>query len=181
MLEARASGREGLGVLDLLDLLYLGQEEGRAFGALRELVFALRRQFGPGVVERKGPLYVLGRGVVSDLEAFLHTPHTWLWRGRYLDGLATDQVLWARVFRIAREAAQGLLCTQPQEAFRLLCLLAQEEPYDQGILAMLLQSLEALEQPGLRWRMYQKARMRFLEVGLALPEDLGEFLRGGFV
>lgn len=176
LLEARVSGREGLGVLELLDGLYPGQEEAKAFGALRELVFTVRRQFGPRVIERKGPLYVLGKGIVSDLEAFLHTPQPWLWRGRYLDGLATDLSLWARVLDRAIKLVARLSGEAPQEAFRLAHLLLQEEPYSEETLVVALESLQALGQPGLGWRVYQEARVRFQEVGVDLPEAPGDFL-----
>ena len=173
LLEARAGGREGLTPLELEDLLYPDQEEARAFGALRELVFALRRQFGPGVIERRGALYILGRSVISDLEVFLANPHPKLGRGPYLDGLGTDAVLWARVYRLGLEAAQR---AAPLEAARLLSWLLLEEPYDREGLALLLRKLGANGFSSSAQRTYLQARARFLEVGLVLPASLEEFL-----
>lgn len=175
LLEARASGREGLDVLDLLDLLYPGQDEAKAFGALRELVFVLRRRFGVQVIGRKGALYVLGPGVASDLEVFLQHPRSWLWRGRYLNGLGTDQVLWARVYRLALDVAQQ---AEPLEAARLFSWLLLEEPYDQEVLALLLRLLGASGAFGSLERVYFMARRRFREVGLILPSTPSEFLQG---
>ncbi|KHG66424.1 hypothetical protein QT17_00280 [Thermus sp. 2.9] len=176
LLEARAAGRAGLTPLALQDLLYPGQEEVRAFGALRELVFALRRQFGTGVIERRGTLYTLGDRVASDLEVFLENPQPWLWRGPYLDGLGTDQILWARVYRRALEAARR---AEPLEACRLLFSLLQEEPYDETTLMLLLRHLEAVGSRSALEAVYLQARNRFQEVGLSLPPTPGEFLRGG--
>ena len=177
LLEARASRREGLAAWELLDLLYPGQDEERAFGALRELVFVLRQQFGYAVLERRGPLYTLGCQVVSDLELFLKSPRVWLWRGRYLDGLATDEALWSRVYQLARDAARSCLSKEPEECFRLASLLAAEEPYDPALLVLMLESLSALAEDGLLRKVYGHARDRFSEVGLTLPQDPAGFLK----
>lgn len=176
LLEARAAGRIGLPPLDLEDLLYPGQEEARAFGALRELIFALRQQFGLDVIERRGTLYALGKRVVSDLETFLASPQPGFWRGPYLDGLGTDRLLWARVYRRALEAAGRV---EPLEACRLLFWILQEEPYDQETLRLLLRNLEALGSLSALDEVYLQAKRRFQEVGLDLPPTPGEFLRRG--
>ncbi len=177
LLEARVAGRAEVTRLDLLDALYPEEDEGRAGASLKELIHALRQQLGAATIATTTAGYALGSGVTSDLEAFLQSADTRLWRGAYLGGeaSATDSVRDAAFLALRRRLPE-LLTQDPLEAARAARLLLDAEPYDTEALALTLRALRAAQHHKTLGRVYAAARARLAEVGEALPEHWAAFL-----
>ncbi len=131
LLEARATGREGVRVLDLLDALYPDADEAKAQGALKQLVYRLRGALGKRAVVRLSEAYALGE-ISSDAEDFLFTHDTQLWRGVCLTDLEMDVAATLRetLYESLRGRADALVGNDPLEAARLAAILTEADPYD---------------------------------------------------
>lgn len=174
VLEVRLLGEEGVSRLDLLDRLYPGQEEATAQTALRNLVHGLRIVFGSGLVATTSAGYALGSGVSLDVEEFLASGDTRLWRGPLPDG--RQATLWTTLHRALREAARDRLESGTEEAARLGLILVRQEPYDLEALAL---ALEAFLRLGRREEMeglYRQAQERMRDMGESLPPTWQDFL-----
>ncbi len=131
LLEARATGREGVRVLDLLDALYPDALEAKAQGALKQLVYRLRGGLGKRAIVRLSEAYALGE-ISSDAEDFLFTHDTQLWRGACLTDLEMDvaSTLRETLYESLRGRAEALVSNDPLEAARLAAILTEADPYD---------------------------------------------------
>lgn len=177
LLEARVAGRAEVSQLELLDALYPDEAEDVAAGALKQLVFQLRKSLGQGVILRTGSGYALGE-VTSDVEAFLQGGATRLWRGSYredIDGQGDETVAGA-VHHALRLKIAERLGDDPAEAARLGQLLLRADPYDAEALRLTLRALQACgDRRGLE-KLYEQGRRQLTEVGERLPEGWGSFL-----
>ena len=131
LLEARATGREGVRVLELLDALYPDADEARAQGALKQLVYRVRGGLGKRAIVRLSDAYALGE-VSSDVEEFLGSRDTRLWRGPCLTDLEIDVAASLRemLYDSLRERAALMLDENPLEVARLAAILIEADPYD---------------------------------------------------
>ncbi len=175
LLEARVGGREGVSKLELLDLLYPGEDETSAGGSLKALVHVLRKAYGNGLVLSTTEGYALG-GCGSDLERFLMNQEGALWRGHYLGGLDTDGSVRAAAYQVLADVAERLLKVDPREAARLTSLLYEGEPYRLDYLALHLQALLEAGDHGVAERRYLAARSEITELGAELPSRWQDFL-----
>ncbi len=176
LLEARVAGREEVPQLELLDALYPGEPEDAAAGALKQLVFQLRKSLGQGVVLRTGSGYALGEAT-SDVEAFLQDGATQLWRGSYREDLPPgDENVTSALHHALRLKAAERLHDDPREAARLGQLLLRADPYDAEALRLTLRALQASGDKRALERLYEQGRKQFFEVGEVLPEGWGSFL-----
>ncbi|WP_027881751.1 AAA family ATPase [Meiothermus rufus] len=177
LLEARVAGRGEVGRLELLDALYPSEDEERAASALKELIHSVRSRWGASVVVTTPTGYALGATVGSDLEEFLRTGDTRLWRGAYLEGLASfNETVRESAHLALRARAGALLEADPKEAARLGRLLLEADPYDLEALRLTLEALRRTGNHRSLNRLYEEARARVLEVGEALPERWPDFL-----
>ncbi len=179
LLEARVAGRGEVSRLELLDALYPGEDEERAASALKELIHSVRSRWGASVVVTTPTGYVLGATVGSDLEEFLRTGDTRLWRGAYLGGLTSFNETVRESAHLALRAGGGaLLEADPKEAARLGRLLLEADPYDLEALRLTLEALHRTGNHRSLNRLYEEARARMLEVGEHLPARWATFLQG---
>lgn len=178
LLEARVAGRGEVGKLELLDALYPGEDEEKAASSLKELVRTVRSSLGPAAVTTTPGGYALGEAVGSDLEEFLRTGDTRLWRGAYLEGLASfNETVRESAHLALRARGAAVLEADPKEAARLGRLLLEADPYDLEALRMTLEALRRAGNHRSLSRLYEEARARMLEVGERLPADWQDFLR----
>jgi hypothetical protein len=183
LLEARVTGREGVKVLELLDVLYPEHEENMGLGALKQLVFRLRGSLGKSAILRISNGYALGT-LETDAEAFLasaalEAAETQLWRGPVLQDLPDDIATLLRdaLAQSLRLNTERLLENDPLEAQRLSEIMRESDPYDLNALRL---NLRALERGGDDRRLegsYAQARGQFSEVGERLPESWRVFLQ----
>ncbi|MER3480901.1 MAG: hypothetical protein C4327_10590 [Meiothermus sp.] len=175
LLEARLAGRGEVGKLELLDALYPGEDEEKAASSLKELVRAVRTSLGAGAIATTPSGYALGAAITSDLEEFLQTGDTGLWREEgpafFLDTLRES------VHLALRSRVEALLETDPKEAARLGRILLEADPYDLEALRLALEALHRTHNHKSLSRLYEEARARMLEVGERLPTSWAEFLR----
>lgn len=143
LLEARIAGRAELPQLELLDALYPDEPEDVATGALKQLVFQLRKGLGTGAILRTGSGYALG-DIGSDAEDFLTTGDTRLWRGVYLeDAGQSEETMASALYHALHHKATDLLGKDPAEAARLGQLLLKADPYDAAALRLTIKALHA--------------------------------------
>ncbi len=177
LLEARVAGRGEVGKLELLDALYPGEDEEKAASSLKELVHTVRTSLGPAAVITTPGGYALGDAVESDLEEFLRTGDTRLWRGAYLEGLSPfNETVRESVHLALRARAGALREADPKEAARLGRLLLEADPYDLEALRLTLEALRRTGNHRSLSRLYEETRARMLEVGEHLPADWQDFL-----
>lgn len=175
LLEARASGRQGVSRLDLMELIYPGQDEVKANISLRQLVLVLRREFGLQLVITTADGYALG-ACDSDLDRFLAEPDSVLWRGPYLGGMELDGPLRDTLHLVLARFVQELSERDPQEAARLGTILFEAEPYRRDYLAIGLDALRAAGNHRSLAGRYRDARAQSAELGVDLPERWQDFL-----
>lgn len=175
LLEARVSGRNGLSKLDLLDLLYPGQDEAKAAVSLRQLVLVTRRELGANLIYSTEEGYALG-DCDSDLDQFLERPVPGLWRGQYLGGLFLGGQLRDTLHAVLARHVEDLIPNNPREAARLGLLLHEAEPYRFDYLTACLQALEAAGNRRNLESLYENVRAQAAEFGEKLPERWQEFL-----
>ena len=177
LLEARVAGRGEMGKLELLDSLYPGEDEEKAASSLKELIHTVRSSLGAWVVATTSSGYALGAAVDSDLEEFLRTQDTGLWRGVYLGGLPSlYETVRESVYLALHNSAQALLEAEPREAARLGRILLEADPYDLEALRLTLQALQRCGNHKSLDRLYQEVRGWMLEVGETLPVRWQSFL-----
>lgn len=175
LLEARVVGQGGLTKLELLDLLYPGQDEIKATASLRELVHGLRRGFGAEVVLTTPDGYALGGGG-SDLEQFLIDPAAVVWRGTYLEGLELDGPVRDTLHQQLARHVRELIQRDAREAARLGSILVAAEPYRFDFLAVALEAMRAAGNHRSLGRRYEAARDLAAELGHDLPQRWQDFL-----
>jgi thioredoxin-like negative regulator of GroEL len=178
LLEARISGRNEVPTLELLKRLYPGVPDSEAGTALRQIIFQTRASLGQGLITTTAGGYALG-AVESDVEVFLKTQQTRLWRGAYWQdvSLEADETVRGAVYHALRSSIRARLEADPSEAARLGRILLEADPYDLEALRLTCLALRQSEnQRGLA-QLYQQARGHFLEVGEALPADWASFLK----
>jgi hypothetical protein len=179
LLEARVSGLQGVNPLELGQILYPEENEVKQMAAIRQLVFRLRELLGANTIETTDAgFYCLGQ-IKSDVEIFLETGHTQLWRGAYLEDFeqipgVVHEILSQRL----RLSIEQLLVSDGQEAARVAQILYQMNPFEQSYLQLCLQALSNLERVASINVLYQKARLQLLEVGDTVPVDWKDFMRG---
>lgn len=178
LLEARLAGRSEVGRLELLDSLYPGEDEEKAASSLKELIHTVRSTLGAAAIATTSSGYALGTTIASDLEEFLRTGDTSLWRGVYLEGLASFyETVRESVHLALRSRTEALLEPDPKEAARLGRILLKADPYDLEALRLTLAALRRLHNHKSLNRLYEEAKARMLEVGERLPESWAEFLQ----
>ncbi|MCA9836148.1 MAG: hypothetical protein KC422_04515 [Trueperaceae bacterium] len=175
LLEARLSGRSELDRLSLLDALYPGIPEVKALGSLKQLIHALRLEFGESIVKTLGTGYALG-DIDSDAEQFLKTGHTPLWQGPYLESPSFQETVAESLHLFLYESAQPLLESEPKEVARVCRFLLDYDPYNLNYLALSLKALQQMDNQRSLLRMYEQAKKRFAEMGETLPETWTELL-----
>jgi DNA-binding SARP family transcriptional activator len=177
LLEARIAGRLEISALDILDALYPDEPEVEARNTLKQQVYLIRSSLGADSVISTPNGYALG-AVSSDVEAFLETGDSSLWRGVYLTGFGDGWFLSVRdaLTLALRSRIEALLGADGLEAARLGQMLCEMEPYDPGALRLAVHALEASGDQRAAHRLYLDGRARLLEVGESLPASLGEFL-----
>lgn len=177
LLEARLAGKSEVGKLELLDRLYPGEAEEKAASSLKELIHTVRSMLGASVIVTTPSGYALGAAITSDLEEFLRTQDTGLWRGVYLEGLTPCyEAVRESVHLALRSRAEAVLETDPKEAARLGRILLEAEPYDLEALRLALEALRRSGNHKSLGRLYQEAKVRMLEVGETLPGSWQSFL-----
>jgi DNA-binding SARP family transcriptional activator len=177
LLEARISGRGEVPTLELLERLYPGVPDPDAGTALKQTVFKTRASLGQGLVVTTAGGYALG-AVESDVEVFLKTQQTRLWRGVYWQdvSLEADETVRGAVYHALCSSIRARLEADPSEAARLGRILLEADPYDLEALRLTCLALrQSGNHRGLA-QVYQQARGHFLEVGEALPADWASFL-----
>jgi hypothetical protein len=177
LLEARLSGRAEVARLDLFDALYQHSDEVKALGNLKQLIHALRLEFGESVIKTTANGYALG-GITSDAEVFLQTGDTKLWRGCYLAGLelgARENVA-ESLYLLLFDKAKALLVPDSKEAARVAKFLLEDDPYNPHYLALSLHALRKRDNHRSLGRIYQEAKTHFAEVGETLPDTWRAFL-----
>lgn len=178
LLEARLAGKGEVGKLELLDSLYPGEDEEKAASSLKELIRTVRSTLGAAAIATTPSGYALGTTIASDLEEFLRTGDTGLWRGVYLEGLASFyETVRESVHLALRSRAEALLEPDPKEAARLGRILLEADPYDLEALRLTLEALRRLHNHKSLNRLYEEAKARMLEVGERLPASWAEFLQ----
>lgn len=183
LLEARVAGRTEVGRLELLDALYPtehgSEDDVRASASLKELIHAVRDSMGAAAILTTPSGYALGAGVTSDLEAFLRSGDTRLWRGAYLEGQTStlDAVREGAHLALRAHAERGLL-SDPHEAARVGRLLLDADPYDLQALTLTVRALRAANNHKTLARVYAQARAYLQDVGESLPQRWQDFLKG---
>jgi DNA-binding SARP family transcriptional activator len=176
LLEARLAGRTEVPQLELLDALYPDEPEDVARGALKQLIFQLRKSLGTGAILRTGSGYALG-DIGSDAEDFLTTGQTRLWRGAYLeDAGQSEETMASALYHALHHKAADLLGKDPAEAARLGQLLLKADPYDAAALRLTIKALHACGQQRAVEQLYRQGRSQLAEVGEVLPERWTSFM-----
>lgn len=180
LLEARVAGRSEVGRLELLDALYTSEDEEKAASSLKELIHSVRSTLGTLSITTTPTGYALGEAVSSDVEEFLRTGESGLWRGAYLEGLSPlssfNESVRETVHLTLRLRTEALLEADPKEAVRLGRILLEAEPYDMGALRLTLEALRRAQNYKGLSRLYEEARGRMQEVGETLPPSWQSFL-----
>ena len=177
LLEARISGRGETSRLELMDALYPEADELQSSAGLRDVVYQLRLSLGDGVLTTTANGYALSN-IGSDVEEFLKSGETGLWRGMYLQGLTLSgsDTVRESVYLALRTRAEALLETDPAEATRVGRLLCEADPYDLEAVRLTLVGLRLSGNHRSLSRVYEQARTRFLEIGETLPETWQDFV-----
>ena len=177
LLEARISGRGETSRLELMDALYPEADELQSSAGLRDVVYQLRLNLGDGILTTTANGYALSN-IGSDVEEFLKSGETGLWRGMYLQGLTLSgsDTVRESVYLALRTRAEALLETDPVEATRVGRLLCEADPYDLEAVRLTLVGLRLSGNHRSLSRVYEQARTRFLEIGETLPETWQDFV-----
>ncbi len=177
LLEAKLSGRAEVGRLELLDLLYPGQDELKASNNVRDLVSTLRERMGASAILTTASGYALGN-VTNDAEQFLKTGDTSLWRGLYLQGLGIEgqETVSESLYLTLFEKTKELLEANPKETARVTKMLLEVDPYNREYLMLCLQAFRATNNHKSLNRLYAEAKGKFIEVGETLPQTWQMFL-----
>lgn len=176
LLETRISGRAEASLLELMDALYPEVGEAESKAVIKQLVYLLRHQLGSEAITSTPNGYALGK-LRSDVEAFLESPDTALWRGAYLAGLENwyPEVREVLLQRLEQKVSE-LVTTNPKEAARVGKFWLEMEPYDLQPVRLLLQAYEASGEPKVAEKLYRESCKRMQEVGETLPLSRQAFL-----
>jgi tetratricopeptide (TPR) repeat protein len=177
LLEARISGRGEVSKLELVDKLYPDADEIQANAGLRDVIYQIRSSLGENAITTTANGYALG-SLKTDVETFLETGNTQLWRGVYLEGLTleTSDTVRESLYLALRTRAEALLETEPLEAIRVAKILCEADPYDLEAVRVTVTGLRAGQNHRSLTRFYDSARTRFLEIGEVLPDRWQDFL-----
>jgi tetratricopeptide (TPR) repeat protein len=177
LLEARISGRSEVSKLELVDKLYPDTDEIQSNAGIRDVIYQIRSSLGENAITTTANGYALG-SLKTDVETFLETGNTKLWRGVYLEGLTleTSDTVRESLYLALRTRAEALLETDPVEATRLARILCEADPYDLEALRLTVTGLRAGQNHRSLSRFYLQARTRFLEIGEVLPDRWQDFL-----
>jgi tetratricopeptide (TPR) repeat protein len=177
LLEAKIAGKSEVTRLELFDALYPDEDENRAASSLKELIRGTRANLGADSIQTTSNGYALGQ-MTSDVEEFLKTGDSNLWRGAYLQGLEISSLETVResLGLALQNGIQKLLETDPKEAARVSRFLLEMNPYDLEHLRLSVQAFKASENYKTLGRIYAEARDRFSDVGESLPERWQDFL-----
>ncbi len=176
LLETRVMGKPEATVLELLDALYPDNDETAAKAILKQQVYLLRNQLGSQVIQSTASGYALG-SLETDVEHFLQTGNSALFRGAYPDGLAEGWYPEVReqLLDKLQQCVLKNLETNPSEALRLSELWQRMEPYDPQALTLSLRTLRMLGNERKLERLYEQGVKRFKEVEETLPATFEEF------
>ncbi len=178
LLETRVAGRSEAATADITQALYpeLTDVEGKS--ALKQLVYQLRAQLGADVVQSTAHGYALG-AVSSDLEGFLETNDSSLWRGAYLAGFGSGWLhgVQETVLYALKNQVEILAESNPKEAARLATIWFEIEPYDLEALEFMVRAHQNAGQTSSLTKLYRAAREQLLEVGTQIPISEDDFLR----
>jgi tetratricopeptide (TPR) repeat protein len=177
LLEARISGRSEVSKLELADKLYPDSDEIQANAGIHDVVYQLRSNLGESTITTTTNGYALG-SLKTDVETFLETGNTQLWRGVYLEGslLEVSDTVRESLYLALRTRAEALLETDPIEVARVGRLLCEADPYDLEALRLTVAGLRAGQNHRSLSRFYLQACTRLLEIGEVLPARWQEFL-----
>ncbi len=177
LLEARISGRSEVSKLELIDKLYPDSDEIQANAGLRDVIYQIRSSLAESTLTTTTNGYALGN-LKTDVESFLETGNTKLWRGIYLEGLTleTSDTVRESLYLALRTRAEALLETDPVEVIRVGRLLCEADPYDLEALRLTVLGLRSQQNHRSLSRFYDAARTRFLEIGEMLPDRWQDFL-----
>jgi tetratricopeptide (TPR) repeat protein len=177
LLEARISGRGEVSKLELVDKLYPDADEIQANAGLRDVIYQIRSSLSESTLTTTANGYALG-SLKTDVETFLETGNTQLWRGIYLEGLLleTSDTVRESLYLALRTRAEALLEIDPTEVTRVGRLMSEADPYDLEALRLTVTGLRAGQNHRSLSRFYNQARARFLEIGEVLPARWQDFL-----
>ena len=177
LLEARLLGRSELALLDSISALYPDEDEIKASSNLRELVYQLREYWGNQIVVTTALGYSLGN-VASDVEVFLKTGDSSLWRGHYLEGvdIVSQDVASESLYSLLFQKALEMLGANAKETVRLARMLLEYDPYNKDYLRLGLQAFRETQNHKSLNRLYVEAKERFQELGERLPDSWQDFL-----
>ncbi len=177
LLEARVMGKSELTRLELFDALYPNEPEDHAASSLKELIRGTRANLSAEVIQTTQNGYALGQ-ITSDVEEFLKTGGSSLWRSGYLQNLeiTSSETVRESLELALQTCTEKLLETDPKEAARVSRFLLEMNLYDLEHLRLSLQAFKASENYKTLGRVYSDARSRFSEVGETLPERWQDFL-----
>jgi hypothetical protein len=138
-------------------------------------VHVIRTSFGQNLIQTSPQGYALGP-VQTDVEAFLGSGDTALWRGVYLEGVGFEGHESLRV-RL-QQALLAQLEPQPlTEQLRLGKLLVAMDPYNLDCWQVLLGAMRQSQNYRSLSRSYAECREHLAEVGHKLPHSWQEFLQ----
>ncbi len=178
LFEAHLAGRAEVSALELAEVLYPNSFEDAALTSVKKMVHLIRSGFSKAAIQTTTNGYALGN-VDSDVEHFLASGDTRLWRGQYLENIDIqnpDTTIREVVYKKLAASIGQQLELDPTEAARVARIWLEAEPYDQQALAFTLQALRASDNHRSLNRVYEQAKERLLEVGEQLPEDWRTFL-----
>jgi tetratricopeptide (TPR) repeat protein len=177
LLIARMEGQLEIKVDDLREALYPDHNLKDGSNALRQTIHKIRSSCSQNLILTTSQGYALGN-INSDAELFLKDGNTTLWSDTFFNGLqldAGDSILENLTLRL-HSRATDLLEHNPKEAVRIAGILLISNPYDLEALRLQCLGLRQLGQHASLKRIYQKARISFLEIGEHLPETWAKFL-----
>lgn len=178
LLEARVAGRTELPRLEIFDVLYPEADSEQATNALKATVHGLRSVLTADAIRTTSSGYALGN-ITSDVEDFLISGDTRIWRSAYLDGLpleTPDESVREALHLALCAAAQRNLKLDIHESVRASRILIESNAYNTGYLRLALHALRASGNHKSLSRLYAESRQRLLEVGEVLPEHWQVFL-----
>jgi tetratricopeptide (TPR) repeat protein len=175
LLEAQIVGNPEVKTLELMDTLYSDLNDDEARKAIQQLVFRIRAQLGAESLQTTNDGYALC-AVQSDVQDFLETGDTRLWRGAYLEDapLLTSsryQSLSEGIYNQLEHQVPSLIENDPIEATRVCKILLEAVPYDLEILKLAIKALQIQKNYMAIARLYARARASWLEVGEHLPDE----------
>ncbi len=175
LLEARMAGRSQLSQLDLADKLH-PEHPDENLETIKQLVYQMRVAFGQTVIITSGNGYALG-ALSSDAETFLENGDTSLWRGDYLEGVASSEGTVSDALHHAlSKRIEELLETDPSEAARVGRMLVNAEPYELESWRLTLRAVQQSSTVQSVEKLYRESCKRMAEVGEVLPKSWETFL-----